>query len=254
MLPNHNSTFWRTVAQCLAGSIAVALITFVCFRLRLSLATTVCLYLVVVVMLSVQGNFISSAVVSLVAVGSLAYYFSPPIFSFRVSDSSEVVVVAVFLITAAVITHFVSRLRKSTEGLCEKADLLNLTHDSIFVRDMHNVITYWNRGAEELYGWPAEQVIDKTTHQLLHTVFPAPLDEIDAELLRTGRWEGELRHTKADGTHVVVASRWSLQSDERGPLAILELNNDITERRRAEDALQPPTNLLEQVPDGLIVI
>ena len=254
MLPNHNSRFWRTSAQCLAGSIAVALITFVCFRLQLSLATTVCLYLVVVVLLSVQGNFISSAVVSLVAVGSLAYYFSPTIFSFRVSDSSEAMVVTVFLITAGVITHFVSRVRKSTEGLREQADLLNLTHDSIFVRDMHNVITYWNRGAEELYGWTAEQVIDKTTHQLLQTVFPAPLNEIDTELLRTGRWEGELRHTKADGTQVVVASRWSLQRDEQQqPLAILELNNDITERKRAEDALRRQANLLEQAHDAIIV-
>src|SRR5258706_11884629 len=100
---------------------------------------------------------------------------------------------------------------------------------------MHNVITYWNRGAEEQYGWAAEEVVGKATaHQLLKTVFPAPLDEINAEFLRTGRWEGELKHTKADGTHVVVASRWSLQRDDRQrPLAILELNIDITERKRA---------------------
>jgi PAS domain S-box-containing protein len=102
---------------------------------------------------------------------------------------------------------------------------------------MHDVITYWNRGAEEFYGWTAAEVVGKvTTHKLLQTVFPAPLDEIDAELLRTDRWDGELVHTKADGTKVLVASRWSLQRDEQQrPLAILELNNNITERRQLEE-------------------
>ena len=119
---------------------------------------------------------------------------------------------------------------------------------------MNNVITYWNRGAEESYGWKAEEVIGKTTHQLLQTAFPAPLDEINAELLRTGRWEGELRHTRADGTHLLVASRWSLQRDDRqNPVAILELNNDITERKHAEDALRRQANLLEQTHDAIIV-
>ena len=70
---------------------------------------------------------------------------------------------------------------------------------------------FWNRGAEEFYGWTAAEVVGKaTTHQLLQTVFPAPLDEIHAELLRTGHWEGELVHIKADGTQAVVASRTSV--------------------------------------------
>ena len=126
------------------------------------------------------------------------------------------------------------------ERIREQASLLNLTHDSILVRNMQNVITYWNRGAEEFYGWTAEQVVGKSTaSRLLQTVFPQPPDEIDAELLRTGRWEGELLQTKADGTRAVVASRWSLQRDERQqPLAILELNNDITERKQAEESLR----------------
>jgi len=129
--------------------------------------------------------------------------------------------------------------RQAEAALREQANLLNLTHDSIFVRDMDDVIAYWNRAAEDLYGWTPEEAVGKVTHQLLHTIFPAPIDEIRAELLRTGRWEGELVHTKADGTQVVVASRWSLQRDERQqPLAILETNNDITERKRAEAELR----------------
>jgi PAS domain S-box-containing protein len=66
-----------------------------------------------------------------------------------------------------------------------------------------------------------------------------PLEAITAELLRTGRWEGELVHKKKDGAQTVVASRWSVQRDARGhPVAILETNNDITERKQAEDALR----------------
>jgi PAS domain S-box-containing protein len=123
--------------------------------------------------------------------------------------------------------------------LRERAQLLDLTHDTIFVRDMNDVITYWNLGAAELYGWQSDQAIGKVIHQLTQTIFPAPLEEINAKLLRTGRWEGELVHTRADGVQVVVASRWSLQRDARGrPVAILETNNDITYRKRMEEALR----------------
>ncbi len=121
----------------------------------------------------------------------------------------------------------------------QQASLLDLTHDTIFVRDLTETITYWNRGAQELYGWSAEQAVGKNTHQLLRTIFPAPVDEIQTEFLRSGRWEGELEKTKADGTSVVVASRWSLQRNENDdPIAILETNNDITRRKRGEEEIR----------------
>ncbi len=133
----------------------------------------------------------------------------------------------------------ISERRRVEETLRQRADLLDLTHDTIFARDVHDVITYWNRGAEELYGWNKDEAIGKISHELMHTIFPAPLEEINETLLRTDRWEGELVHTKRDGVRVVAASRWSLQRDEEGnPLAILETNNDVTERKRAEEALR----------------
>ena len=117
--------------------------------------------------------------------------------------------------------------------------MLDLTHDTIFVRDMNDVITYWNRAAEELYGWTAADAVGSIPHRLMQTVFPAPLEQIRAELLGAGRWEGELVQTRADGSRVVVASRWSLQRDEEGrPRAILETNNDITKRKEAEARLR----------------
>ena len=112
---------------------------------------------------------------------------------------------------------------------------------------MNDVITYWNRGAQELMGWTAAQAVGKRAHELLQTVFPRPIEEIRAELLRTGRWEGELTKTRADGTQVVVASRWSLQRDADGrPLAILDTNNDITERKRREDEIRKLNAQLER--------
>jgi PAS domain S-box-containing protein len=130
--------------------------------------------------------------------------------------------------------------RKQTEqALREQADLLNLTHDTIFVRDMNDVIRYWNRGAEELYGWTREEAVGRVSHNLMSTIFPAPLERILTEVRQAGRWEGELVHKKRDGSQVVVASRWSLQRGADGrPIAILETNNDITERKRTEDALR----------------
>ena len=99
-------------------------------------------------------------------------------------------------------------------SLQEQANLLNVTRDAIFVMDMEGVIKYWNLGAEERYGWTAEQAVGRVVHDLLKTVFPAPLEQIKAEVMRTGRWEGELVHTKKDGTQVVAASRWSLRAGQ----------------------------------------
>ena len=132
----------------------------------------------------------------------------------------------------------VVRLRAEQQAeaaLREQANLLNLTHDAIFVRDMNGNAKYWNRGAEELYGWPAEQAVGRVILELLKTIFQVPLAQIEEEVIEAGRWEGELVQTKKDGSQVVVASRWSLQRDESSaPVAILIINNDITERKRAE--------------------
>jgi len=187
---------------------------------------------------------------------SLDYFFLPPIYSISL-DLTHVPYLIVFTIFGLSISwlsasrrHAEQYLRQARnelerkvaeqiDALREQASLLDLTHDTIFVRNADNAITYWNRGAEELYGWKAEEALGKITHQLMQTKFPAPLEEIQAELLRTGRWEGELVHTKIDGTQVVVASRWSLRRDDSGkPAGVLETNNDISERKRAEEALR----------------
>lgn len=189
-----------------------------------------------------------------VVLSSLAfdYFFTEPRYSFYITRA-ELPHYAVFILFAVLVSWFSEVRHRAEQKLLqsrdelqmevvkrtEQASLLNLTHDTIFVRDMSDIITYWNRGAEELYGWPAEDAIGKHSQQLLRTDFPIPIEEVRAELLRAGRWEGELRKTKADGSEVVVASRWSLRKDDQGrAVAILETNNDITEHRRREQEIQ----------------
>jgi PAS domain S-box-containing protein len=129
----------------------------------------------------------------------------------------------------------ITERKHSEQTLGEQASLLDLTHDAIFVRDMKGVITYWNRGAEALYGWSAAEATGRFASDLMNTVSSAPLEHILEALRKSGRWEGELVRTKKDRSTVAVASRWSLQFDAHGdPVATLETNNDITLRKHAE--------------------
>ena len=180
------------------------------------------------------------------------YFFVEPLHTLYISYSDFPYFV-IFAAFASLVTWFSAIRRKVEEQLrrardrlatevterTQQASLLNLTHDTIFVRDMNDVISYWNRGAQELYGWTAEEAIGKRSPQLLKTVYPGPIAEIRAELLDSGRWEGELQKTRSDGSGVIVASRWSLRRAENGqPEAILETNNDITEHKRREQEIR----------------
>jgi PAS domain S-box-containing protein len=129
--------------------------------------------------------------------------------------------------------------RKVEEDLARQAELLNLTHDAIIARDLNQRVFFWNRGAEERYGWSSDEVKGKVTDGLFQTVYPRPRQEIEEELLLRGRWAGEVIHTARDGRKITVASRRALRRDKYGkPIAILEINSDITEQKRIEEHLR----------------
>jgi PAS domain S-box-containing protein len=117
--------------------------------------------------------------------------------------------------------------------MVDHSSLLDLANDAIFVRNPNHRISYWNRGAERLYGWTEKEALGSLTQDLLSTRFPVPFHEIVAADL----WEGELVQVKRDGSEITVASRWTTLRDGRGKFAgWLEINTDITARKRAEDA------------------
>ena len=141
-------------------------------------------------------------------------------------------------VAVVLIMRDVTQEAAAKQALQRQAHLLDLAHDSIVVRDLDGLISFWNKGAERTYGWTATEALGQCVHTLLGTEFPKPLHEIDAELAQFGYWQGELFHTTRDGRRLVVLSRWVVHHDEEdGRDAILETNTDNTERKQAHDEL-----------------
>ena len=138
------------------------------------------------------------------------------------------------------------KLRNQAKQLKEQAELLDIAEDAIIVLDMEDRIVFWNAGAEERYGWTKDEVKNQVSYAVLHTVFPEPLIDIKAKLAMVGRWEGELVQKKRSGEEIVVESRLALRRDQKNrPVAIMEINNDITERKQTQIALQRSKEELE---------
>jgi PAS domain S-box-containing protein len=133
----------------------------------------------------------------------------------------------------------ISERKRAEEALRKQASLLELAHDAIIVRDMDNKITFWNPGAAETYGWQRDEALGKVAEELLQSAYPSDVQGLNEEVIRKGRWDGELLQTRRDGRKIVVASRWALQRDDNGEAAaILQINRDITERKQAEEKLR----------------
>jgi two-component system cell cycle sensor histidine kinase/response regulator CckA len=106
------------------------------------------------------------------------------------------------------------------------------------VRDLDGRIRYWSSGSARLYGWSAAEAVGQISHELLHTEFPRPLDEIRAALLDRGQWEGELVQATRDGRALHVASQWLLRREEGERQAVIEVNTDVSARRQAEERVR----------------
>ncbi len=131
------------------------------------------------------------------------------------------------------------RVQERTVQVKNQAELIELSHDAIFVRDLESRIIFWSKGAEEVYGWTGKEALGNVTHTFLKTDPPVLFAELAAALIEKGRWEGELIHARKDGKRITILSRQALQRNEAGvPSAILEINIDITERKRLEQQLR----------------
>jgi two-component system, cell cycle sensor histidine kinase and response regulator CckA len=129
----------------------------------------------------------------------------------------------------------ITERKRGEERIREQAALLDQAQDAILVRDLRHNILFWNKGAEKIYGWAAEEAVGKNVRELLYKDLSAQFDEAGRAVLRNGEWQGEVRQIRRDGAEIIVASRWTLVRDEKGqPNSILVINTDITEKKRME--------------------
>ena len=178
----------------------------------------------------------------------VAYAVSPEIgYPIFIVASNRSLGIALLSITAVIFVRSNQRkdaLQRQATLLQEHAILLDRAH--VMVRGLDGRIITWTRGLEQLYGWSKAEAIGRVNYALLRTRFIVPRTDCEARLLQTGEWSGELVQTRKDGSAVTVASHWVLHRDAAGrPAAVLEINNDITELKRTQEALRESGKRLE---------
>ena len=129
----------------------------------------------------------------------------------------------------------ITERKLAQDRIRDQAALLDLASDAIVVRDVEGRIQFWNKGAERLYGWTAEEAIGSHLSKLFSKEDLRMLLAAEQELTLRGEWTGELRKRTQSGQEIYVASRWTLVRDEEGrPRSVLMINTDITEKKKLE--------------------
>jgi PAS domain S-box-containing protein len=125
--------------------------------------------------------------------------------------------------------------KQAEQKINEQANLLSIATDAIFVYDIDQRVLFWNRGAEQLYGWAAAEIIGQDWRESIGQNALPEWDLILPALITHGTWQGEVPKVTESGKTAIVMSRCSLMRDEAGqPKSILTVDTDITERKQLE--------------------
>jgi PAS domain S-box-containing protein len=143
-----------------------------------------------------------------------------------------------------------AQLHEHRESIAQLNRLIELAFEAILVWDWDGGVVQWNHGCEQLYGFRRDEALGRVSHDLLGTRFPQSRRATEEQLLTRGAWAGELRHRARDGSEVIVDSRMQLVTLD-GRRLVLESNRDITERKRAEEALKANEERYRQVLESL---
>jgi len=128
----------------------------------------------------------------------------------------------------------ITQRKQAEEKIAEQATFLDMAQDAIFVRDLQGKMLFWNKGAERLYGWGREEVVNRNVDEMLY-IDPLKLEEAYRLTNSQGNWRGELHHFTKDGEKLIIESRWTLIRDHAGrPKSVLAINTDITEKKKIE--------------------
>ena len=151
-----------------------------------------------------------------------------------------------------ILSRDITERKKVDDALRKQSSLVDLSPDAIIVKKLDDTITFWSQGAQSLYGWTKEEALGRKSRSLLRTKFPEPYDVIVRALLSSGRWSGEKIHQDKFGHEIIVDSRWLATCGKQYEIEeILETNVDITERKKAQEALKQNAELARQRAEEL---
>lgn len=159
--------------------------------------------------------------------------------------TGTVLLIALLVFAGIVIESDVGKLRASARMLRRQADLLDKAQGPIMVWELGGAIEYWNRGAEELFGFRRQDAVGRVHNDLLHPFHPLGFPAIQELLARDGQWSGELTHF-VGGREIVVESRMTLVIEPDGRKTVLKASRDITEEKRAQQEIRQLNRDLEQ--------
>jgi PAS domain S-box-containing protein len=245
-------------AQCFLGVIGLASLTFVCLRLGLDLATTGFAYLILITLLSLAGSFIESAILSVIAVASLNYFFAPPPFTFRFDHPQDIVLVIAFLLTALLVTRLVGSARKHREAALRAGAAAKEAEERIRQNERELRITieaipafvaralpdgsvdFVSQSWLDYLGCSREEILDWGWKKILH---PEDLDRVlnnwQAALAAGEPLEIEARHRRADGKYCWFLCRAVPLRDDAGKIVKWYATlHDIEDQKHAEENLR----------------
>jgi PAS domain S-box-containing protein len=250
MMRNQSTRIWNPAAQFFLGSTALALVTLVFFWLHVDLASTAFAYLIVIVLFSLMGSFTASALLAIMSVAGLAYFFAPPIFSFRIDNSEHIVVVVAFLLTSLIVTRLVRSARIARAALQKAYDEIKKSEDRLrLVIDTIPTLV-WRSGSDgtpEFFSQPSLDYTGLSLDQCLdgwagafHPDDMASLMGMWQAIRKSGmRGETEARLRRFDGEYRWFLFRAEPMRDEAGKVAKWYGSaTDIEDRKLTDVALR----------------
>ena len=238
---DYRQRFRDSAAELLLGATALAFLTWICFWLRLDIATTVPLYMIVVVLLSLRGRVVPSVILSIIAALCLAYFFSPPIFTLQIDSPEDIVTVAAFVASSLLITGLVRRARRLGEAAALK-DRLQVIIDTIPAMVWSNSpdgsSDFLNKRLRDYTGLTLEEGRGWAWMDALHPE-DRPMDNWRTVLAAGEPFEKEVRLRRAGGEYRRFLLRFVPLRDEHGNLVEwYATSTDIEDLKRAEAELR----------------
>ena len=212
------------------------------------------IFFVAAVVVATRLCDVGGGIVATIASGFSGHYFFVEPRRSLALHADDALGIVLFMAVGFGLVWLVGHWRNAERVLREQSEAIDRAHDAVVVHDLDNRIVSWNRGAEQLYGWTAREVVGQDPHALLQTRFPVSPEALQESLSADGEWRGDLIQTRRDGARVITESRHVMIHDEWGrPSRVLAINRDITERRRVEDRVRALSRAVEQSPVSVVI-